>query len=174
MAGTPLPSTTRHIEQGTREFLWVPVGGIANIQSPTHAELDAGTNLTGEIADYSGFSMSADTVDAPDLGSLFVAQLAGQVKAADSSLVIYAESGPGARRVTDVVRSRARQDPPARSSVRSGERRRPSAARACRRAGTAGSRPHATAGCGRNGRSAGVARPGLAKLGKGGPRRGSA
>ena len=69
----------------------MPAGGIATIQAPTRAELEAGTNLTSEVADYSGFSKSADNVDAPDLGTRFVSQIVGQIKPADSSLVIWSD-----------------------------------------------------------------------------------
>lgn len=90
MAGTPLSVVSPYIPAGTREYLFVPAGGIANIQSPTRNELEAGTNLTGGIADYAGFSKSADNVDAPNLGSRFVPQIVGQIKPADSSVTFNA------------------------------------------------------------------------------------
>ena len=69
MAGTPLNPTSRYIPPGTREFLFVPAGGIANIKSPTRAELEAGTDLTAEVADYSGWVSASDFVEIADLSS---------------------------------------------------------------------------------------------------------
>lgn len=91
MAGTPLSPTSRYIPAGTREVLFVPVGGIANINAPTRAELEAGTNLTDQVADYDGWALSSDFVDTPDLGHRYVSQIPGQIKAPSSSLTLYAD-----------------------------------------------------------------------------------
>lgn len=91
MAGTPLNPTNRYIPQGTREFLWVPDGGIANMASPTRVELEAGTNLTHEIADFAGWSQASDFVDAADLGSRVVPQIPGIIKIAASTLSFWAD-----------------------------------------------------------------------------------
>src|SRR5207344_1629620 len=87
MAGTPLAATVRFIEPGTAQYYWVPA--IANTSSPSAAEINAGTILTGQIAEVAGFSVSSDTVDAPDFASRFVSKVAGKINAEDSSLTFY-------------------------------------------------------------------------------------
>jgi hypothetical protein len=87
MGATPLGSTVRYIPDGTRQYYWVPT--IASKAAPTRAELNAGTDLTGELAEVSGFTVTSDQVDAPDLGTRFTAQVKGRIKAADSSMMIY-------------------------------------------------------------------------------------
>lgn len=90
MAGTPIGTTQRYIPPGTREFVFVPAGGISNISSPTRAELEAGINLTAQVADYTGWALPADFVSTPDLGSRVVSQIPGTITLSDSTLVLYA------------------------------------------------------------------------------------
>ena len=87
MAGTPLAATVRFIEPATAQYYWVPA--IANTSAVTAAEINAGTILTGQIAEVNGFSVTSDTVDAPDFASRFVAKIAGKITAEDSSFVFY-------------------------------------------------------------------------------------
>ena len=90
MAGTPIGDTVRYIPPGTREFLFCPT--IANINSPTRAELEAGTNLTAQVADWSGWSLPADFVSVPDMGSRVVAQIPGTITLSDATLVMYSSA----------------------------------------------------------------------------------
>ena len=90
MAATPITPSTRYIPPGTTQYYWVP--SIANIQAPSRAELDAGTDLTGEVADVAGFSQASDQVDTPDLKTRFVPKIPGRINAADSSLTLYASA----------------------------------------------------------------------------------
>ncbi|MCW7941696.1 hypothetical protein AAW14_06545 [Streptomyces hygroscopicus] len=91
MAGTPLTATKRYIRPGVTQILWVPSGGISNIKAPTRAELDAGTDLTGDVADYAGFELASDFVDTPDLGSRFISQITGQIKPPNSQITFWAD-----------------------------------------------------------------------------------
>ena len=90
MPPTPLSATTRYIPPGTRKIYWVPT--IATYTAPTRAELNAGTDLSGEVAEVSGFSVTSDTTDTPDLSGRFVPVIAGRIKADSSSLSFYASS----------------------------------------------------------------------------------
>jgi hypothetical protein len=92
MAAATLNKTVRYLPPGIRQVYWVPT--IANVNSPTRSELNAGTDLTGEIVDggVSGFSTSPTTVDAPDLGSKITRKVAGRTTLDDSSLMLYADS----------------------------------------------------------------------------------
>jgi hypothetical protein len=90
MPPSPLSATTRYIPPGTRKIYWVTT--MASYQSPTRAELNAGIDLSAEIAEMSGFTTTSDTVETPDLSTRFTAKIPGRIKADDSSLSFYASS----------------------------------------------------------------------------------
>lgn len=89
MAATPLAPTagSRYIPPGVRQYYWVET--IANKSSPTRTELDAGTDLTAEVATVSGFSVTSESTDAPDLASRFTGKVPGMITAEDSSINLY-------------------------------------------------------------------------------------
>jgi hypothetical protein len=87
MVATPLAASTRYYPPGTRQVYWVP--SIADTASPTRAELDAGTDLTGEISAMAGFSVSSATVSVPDLSSRFAPDIPGAITAESSSITLY-------------------------------------------------------------------------------------
>jgi len=89
MAPTALPTTTRYIPQGTSRYYWVPA--IASISAPTRLEIDAGTDLTCEVAALAGFMTTAGDVDAPDACSRFVGKVPGLITADDSSINFYSD-----------------------------------------------------------------------------------
>lgn len=88
MPATPLVATSRYIPPGVRQYYFV--AAIANKNTPLRAELDAGTDLTSEVANISGFTVTSNTVDAPDLGTRFTSQVAGRTTADKSSIDFYA------------------------------------------------------------------------------------
>ncbi|MFF3884026.1 hypothetical protein [Streptomyces sp. NPDC001914] len=90
MVATPIAATSRYIPPGTTRYYWVAT--ISNYLSPTRGELNAGTDLTGEISAVSGFATSSDQQDTPDLGSRFVSKIPGRITADDSSITMYASS----------------------------------------------------------------------------------
>jgi hypothetical protein len=90
MPPTPLTATVRYIPPGTRKVYWVTT--IATYTSPTRAELNAGTDLSAEIAEMSGFTVTSDSVDTPDLSTRFTAKIPGRITADDSSISFYASS----------------------------------------------------------------------------------
>jgi hypothetical protein len=90
MPATPIASTSRYIPPGVTHYYWVPT--ISNYLSPTRAELNAGTDLTGEVSAVSGFATSSDQQETPDLGSRFVSKIPGRIQAEDSSITMYASS----------------------------------------------------------------------------------
>ncbi|MGH3096945.1 MAG: hypothetical protein ACRDMV_13220 [Streptosporangiales bacterium] len=89
MSATPLTPTAghRYLPSGVRQYYWVDT--IADISAPIRSELDAGTDLTAELADMGGFTVSSKPVDAPDLASRFTSKVPGMIEADDSSLNIY-------------------------------------------------------------------------------------
>jgi hypothetical protein len=90
MVATPITPSTRYIPPGVRHYYWVPT--IATKASPTRSELNAGTDLTGEIQAVAGFSVESVQVDTPDLLNTFIAKIPGRTQAADSSITMYASS----------------------------------------------------------------------------------
>jgi hypothetical protein len=89
MPATPLVASERISALGGLEIVFVPtIAASTNI--PTRAEIDAGTDLTGEVADWSGFTTTSTTIDTPDLTS-FVGKLPGRTEAEDSSISLYAD-----------------------------------------------------------------------------------
>jgi len=90
MVATPIAATSRYIPPGTTHYYWV--ASISNYNSPTRAELNAGSDLTAEVSAVSGFATNSDQQDTPDLGSRFVSKIPGRITADDSSITMYASS----------------------------------------------------------------------------------
>lgn len=84
---TALSATVRYIAPGTRKYVWVAT--IAAPATPTSAEITAGTDLTGQVADASGWTTTSNNVDAPDFGTRFTPKVPGMISADDSSLTFY-------------------------------------------------------------------------------------
>lgn len=57
--------------------------------SPTRAEINAGTDMTGQVADINGFMLNNNPITTPDLLTTFDSQIDGPDSTADSSLVMY-------------------------------------------------------------------------------------
>jgi hypothetical protein len=90
MPPTPLNVTNRYVSEGTRKIYWVTT--VANYLSPTRPEINAGIDLTNEIAEMTGFTVSSDTQDVPDMSGRFTAKIPGRITADDSSIRFYASS----------------------------------------------------------------------------------
>lgn len=87
MTATPITQATRYFAPGISKCLFVPT--IANLAAPTRSELDAGTDLSGEIQALAGWTVSANMADTPDLNSTFIGKLPTTTAADDSSLTFY-------------------------------------------------------------------------------------
>lgn len=61
MPATLLTAATPYTPWGTRQWFAVPT--IANMASPTSTELDAGTDLTPQVTEVTGFSQTGSTVE---------------------------------------------------------------------------------------------------------------
>jgi hypothetical protein len=91
MAPTPLTATVRYIPPGTRKVYWLTT--IASYTTAiTRAEINAGIDLTNEIASMSGFTVNSASTDTPDLSTRFTAKIPGRITADDSSISFYASS----------------------------------------------------------------------------------
>ena len=94
-----LPKSTRYANFDLTLIHFLPT--IASTTgAATRAEITAGTNLTGEISDVSGFTVTGSDLDTPDLLSEFISKIPGRTSSEDSSLTFYAdELGTDARSV---------------------------------------------------------------------------
>lgn len=90
MPPTKLTATQRYFRPGTTKVYWVTT--IATYTAPTRAELDAGKDVTDEVAELNGFLVTSDSVDTPDLSGRFVGKIPGRITADDSSINFYASS----------------------------------------------------------------------------------
>lgn len=92
MPATPLPVTDRFFAADITKVYFLET--IANVNmTPTRAEITAGTDLSDEIADWSGWSVTSGTIDTPDLGSRFTSQIGGRTSAPGSSITFYGDRG---------------------------------------------------------------------------------
>lgn len=97
MPATPIAAVNRYWPVGTTKWLFVAT--IANyLTAVTRAEINAGTDLSGEVADINGWSVTSNQIDTPDVNSRFRSKIPGAIEAEDSSLTFYADpSGSDAR-----------------------------------------------------------------------------
>src|SRR6266566_4405575 len=72
---------------GQTNVYWVTA--IANLDAPTAAEMNAGTNVTARIAALSGFMYANTPIAAPDFSTAFVSQILGEDVAGTSSFDFY-------------------------------------------------------------------------------------
>lgn len=90
MAATAITPVSRYWPVGTTKWVWVP--SIANyLVAVTRLEIDSGTDLSGEIADLDGWTVSSNQIDTPDVNSRFRSKIPGAIEAEDSSLTLYAD-----------------------------------------------------------------------------------
>lgn len=90
MPATEITPSTRYFLPGTTKVLILPA--ISNIVTgPTRVEINAGLDISEEIAAVSGWMITSENVPTPDLGKRFVSQVTGRLTAADSSLTCWAD-----------------------------------------------------------------------------------
>src|SRR5713101_8748825 len=90
MAPPTLVPTSRYVPEGTRKIYYVPT--IATQSAPTRAEMNAGVDLTPEIAVMTGFTVKSDTVEVPDMSTRFTGKIPARIVADDSMITFYASS----------------------------------------------------------------------------------
>lgn len=96
MAATPIATVSRFFPTGTTKYVFCAT--IANKNAPQRAEIDAGTDLSGEIAEVEGWQVTSELIDVPDINSRFTSKIPGRTSADDSSITFYADpSGADAR-----------------------------------------------------------------------------
>jgi len=90
VAAPNITASTRYVRFGLTRVVFA--AAVGNINAPTRGEINAGTDLSNEVSEISGFQTTSEFVDAPDLGSAFTAKIPGRVTADDSSITMYASS----------------------------------------------------------------------------------
>lgn len=89
MVATPISSITKYTARGTSKTYWLPA--CADITAPTRSELNAGTDLTPQVADESGWSVSSAQIDTPDKESRYTSTIPGVISAEASTITMYAD-----------------------------------------------------------------------------------
>lgn len=86
----------RFFRRGVSEALWLPaiaatetVGTSLVPGDPTAPEIAAGTPLTVDLADISGFQLSNSPIAVPNMADSFTSQIEGEDTVADSSFTFY-------------------------------------------------------------------------------------
>lgn len=90
MPATPIAGSNRYIPEGVRHFNFLTA--CANISSPTRTEINAGTDLTPEVAGFGNWGIVSNPVNAPDLASTFVPTIPGLITIDGSTIDMYADS----------------------------------------------------------------------------------
>ncbi len=89
----PLSPAIRYFPPGLRRVYWVPA--LVNYQAPTRGELNAGTDLSAEIAGMDGWTVTAKVADHADIPSRFVAQVPVPGGMVASSVSCYTSQNSG-------------------------------------------------------------------------------
>lgn len=90
MAAPAITGSTRYIPEGVTHYYYVP--SIATQSSPTRAELNAGTDLTNEIAAVGDWAINGSAVAAPDLAHLFDSSVSGKLSMGTTTIDMYAST----------------------------------------------------------------------------------
>ncbi len=89
MPAPNIAPATRYFDPELTRVIFLPA--CANIAAPTRAEINAGTDLSNEVFDVDGWTITSGTIDTPDLGSRFTSKIGGRLNVDDSSLTMYAD-----------------------------------------------------------------------------------
>jgi len=87
----PTP-VTRYFQPGLTKVYVVPVIAAFTTTGATMAELGAATDVTYDIAEVSGFSVSTADIAVPDWGTRFVGSIPGRITADSASITFYASA----------------------------------------------------------------------------------
>ena len=85
---TPLTPTQRYIAPGTTKYYWATA--CADITAPLRAEMEAGIDLSKEVAAAENWTVAANRVPTPDLGDKFTGKIGGRVEPGDASITFHA------------------------------------------------------------------------------------
>lgn len=89
MAGTPIAPITKFTSRGRSKTYWCTA--IADISAPTRSELNAGTDITGQIMDASGWTVSSTQIPVPNADTRYTETIPGVIEAEASTITMYAD-----------------------------------------------------------------------------------
>lgn len=90
MPPAALAESTRHINPGVTVCYYLPTIA-ASSHIPTRVEINAGTDLSEEVAEINGWMVAGNDVETPDLKNTFTKTIPGRTKADGSSISCYAD-----------------------------------------------------------------------------------
>lgn len=89
MPATAAAAASRYFQPGVTKVIIIP--SIASLSAgATRAEINAGTDVSGDVAAINGFTVNSAQIDTPDLGIRFTKRIPGRLTADDSSVDFYA------------------------------------------------------------------------------------
>lgn len=84
-----ITASTRYTSLATTKCYFLPAIAATNL-TPTRAEMNAGTDLSRELNDWSGWTVTGNDIATPDLETPFESNIPGKTTAEQSSLTLYA------------------------------------------------------------------------------------
>lgn len=90
MATPAITASTAYFPRGTSKCYYLPTVAASNL-TPTRSEMNSGTDLAPQLMDWSGWTVTGNTVGNEDLGSVFDKTFAGSTSAEASSLTMRAD-----------------------------------------------------------------------------------
>lgn len=94
MAATPIDLVSRFIRTETSKF--VLCDRIASTSgAATRAEIDAGVDITDDLATVEGFQESTNFLDTPDFGSLTTTSIVGRSPSISGTFTMYGDATGG-------------------------------------------------------------------------------
>jgi hypothetical protein len=97
---TQIPESTRFYAPPVTKYRWLPAIAAATFV-PVYAEWDAGTDLSDEVAEVNGFTVTDEAIATPGLSS-FTGSVPGRTSVDRSSIAFYADlAGQDVRTVLD-------------------------------------------------------------------------
>lgn len=88
----------RFFRRGITKVYWVPT--IVDTAAPTVAEVTAGTNMTSQVADISGFEFQNSPIATPDLSTTFTTTIPGEDTTQEPQLMFYEDDTTNALQTT--------------------------------------------------------------------------
>lgn len=90
MPAPAITASNRYTSRAVTKCIWIPAIAATNL-TPTRAEINAGTDLSPQIADWDGWLVASEQIETPDLGSRFTSKIPGALSVEDSTLTMYAD-----------------------------------------------------------------------------------
>jgi hypothetical protein len=91
MAASAISASSRYFNRGTTKVIFATT--ISSTAAPTRSEINAGTDLSNEVAEIEGWMVQSEPIETPDLGRVFTSKIPGPTSADDSSLTMYTDVG---------------------------------------------------------------------------------